>query len=71
MITQILHLELENHIYWSLYRHLTVRGGHHARELTAECELQPNLLRKPLDFEGRKRKGTGQDRCTSVRKAVS
>lgn len=71
MFTKILHLELENSIYWSLYRCLTERGSHHARKLTAEFELQPSLLRKPLGFEGRKRKGTGQDRCTSVRKAVS
>lgn len=71
MLTKILHLELENSIYWSLYRHLAVRSSHHPRKLTAEFELQPRLLRKPLDFEGRKRKGTEQDRCTSVRKAVS
>lgn len=45
-----------------------MRGSHHARKLTAESELQPNLLRKTEDFEGRKRKGAGQNRCTSVRK---
>ena len=48
-----------------------MRGSHHARKLAAEFELQPNLLRKPIDFEGSKRERTGQDRYTYVRKAVS
>jgi len=48
-----------------------MRGSHHARKLIAELELQPSLLRKPLGFKGSKRKGTGEDRCNFVRKAVS
>lgn len=66
ILTEMLHLELENSIHWSLCRDPAVRGSHHARKLTAE--LQPNFLRKTEDFEGRKRKGAGQNRCTSVRK---
>lgn len=57
-LTKILHTELENSIYWSLCVCPTARGGQHARKLIAESELQPNLLRKTEDFEGRKRKET-------------
>lgn len=57
ILTKILHLELENSTPWRLCRCPTARGSHRARKLTAESELQPNLLRKTEYFEGRKRKG--------------